>query len=82
MRIQAEFDHERSEMFFAESGGFLPLDEIRGRVAERGVRPDRPVIAYCNGGVAATVFSREAYVPDCCRPERSVVIPPSIDAFA
>jgi trehalose synthase len=32
--------------------------------------------------VEATVFSRQAYVPDCCRPERSVVIPPSIDAFS
>jgi trehalose synthase len=31
--------------------------------------------------VAATVFSREAYVPDCCHPDRSVIIPPSIDAF-
>ena len=36
-------------------GGFLPLDEIRRRVEENGVHPDRPVIAYCNGGVAATV---------------------------
>ncbi|HEY7033638.1 MAG TPA: glycosyltransferase [Thermomicrobiales bacterium] len=32
--------------------------------------------------VAATVFSREAYVPECCHPERSVIIPPSIDAFS
>jgi trehalose synthase len=30
----------------------------------------------------ATVFSRSAYVPTCCHPERSVVIPPSIDAFS
>lgn len=32
--------------------------------------------------VAATVFSRQAYVPTCLDPERSVVIAPSIDAFA
>jgi trehalose synthase len=32
--------------------------------------------------VAATVFSRRAYVPDLLRPERSAVIPPSIDAFS
>jgi trehalose synthase len=32
--------------------------------------------------VDATVYSRKAYVPACCRPERSVVIPPSIDAFS
>jgi trehalose synthase len=32
--------------------------------------------------VAATIFSRQAYVPECCHPARSVVIAPSIDAFA
>lgn len=31
--------------------------------------------------VAATVFSREAYIPDCCDRERAVLIPPSIDPF-
>jgi trehalose synthase len=30
----------------------------------------------------ATVFSRHAYIPACCHPEQSVVIPPSIDAFS
>ncbi|MDR3633863.1 MAG: sulfurtransferase [Isosphaeraceae bacterium] len=43
------------ELFFDPDGGFLALDEIRRRVAERGVTPDRPTVAYCNGGVAATV---------------------------
>jgi thiosulfate/3-mercaptopyruvate sulfurtransferase len=43
------------ETFFAVEGGFLPLDEIRRRVADAGITADRPVIAYCNGGVAATV---------------------------
>jgi thiosulfate/3-mercaptopyruvate sulfurtransferase len=43
------------ELFFAEGGGFRPLDEIRRRVEEQGVTRDRPTIAYCNGGVAATV---------------------------
>lgn len=43
------------ETFFADAGGFLPLEEIRRRVAELGITPDRPVITYCNGGVAATV---------------------------
>lgn len=32
--------------------------------------------------VAATVFSRNHYIPDCCDRGRSVVIPPSIDAFS
>jgi thiosulfate/3-mercaptopyruvate sulfurtransferase len=43
------------EAFFAEGGGFLPPDEVRRRVEALGIRPDRPTIAYCNGGVAATV---------------------------
>jgi thiosulfate/3-mercaptopyruvate sulfurtransferase len=43
------------ELFFAPDGGFLPQDEIRRRVEEHGLRPDRSTVAYCNGGVAATV---------------------------
>jgi thiosulfate/3-mercaptopyruvate sulfurtransferase len=43
------------ELFFAEGGGFREADEIRRNLSDRGVTPDRPVIAYCNGGVAATV---------------------------
>jgi thiosulfate/3-mercaptopyruvate sulfurtransferase len=43
------------ELFFAEGGGFLPLEEIRAILVEHRVDPGRPVIAYCNGGVAATV---------------------------
>jgi thiosulfate/3-mercaptopyruvate sulfurtransferase len=43
------------ELFFATGGGFLPLEEIRRRVDQHGLTPDRPVVAYCNGGVAATV---------------------------
>jgi thiosulfate/3-mercaptopyruvate sulfurtransferase len=43
------------ELFFAPLGGFLPLDDLRVRVDELQIRPDRPTVAYCNGGVAATV---------------------------
>jgi thiosulfate/3-mercaptopyruvate sulfurtransferase len=45
------------ELFFDEArgDGFLPLDEIRKQVETHGLRPDAPTIAYCNGGVAATV---------------------------
>jgi thiosulfate/3-mercaptopyruvate sulfurtransferase len=43
------------EVFFASDGGFLPLDELRHRIAEARLSPDHPVAAYCNGGVAATV---------------------------
>ena len=31
---------------------------------------------------AATIFSSNRYIPDCCDHGRSVVIPPSIDAFS
>jgi thiosulfate/3-mercaptopyruvate sulfurtransferase len=47
--------HVPRELFFAPEGGFLPLEDVRARVAEHGLRPDRPTVAYCNGGVAATV---------------------------
>jgi thiosulfate/3-mercaptopyruvate sulfurtransferase len=43
------------EIFFAPGGGFLPLDELRKRIAEAQLTPERPVAAYCNGGVAATI---------------------------
>jgi thiosulfate/3-mercaptopyruvate sulfurtransferase len=43
------------ELFFGPDGRFLPLDELRLRVQHHGLRPERPVTAYCNGGVAATV---------------------------
>jgi thiosulfate/3-mercaptopyruvate sulfurtransferase len=47
--------HVPRELFFSPQGGFLSLEEVRSRIAEHGLRADRPTIAYCNGGVAATV---------------------------
>ncbi|WP_165219821.1 sulfurtransferase [Aquisphaera insulae] len=44
------------ETFFARGGGFLPVDELRAAVEAAGISADRPVVAYCNGGVAATVI--------------------------
>jgi thiosulfate/3-mercaptopyruvate sulfurtransferase len=43
------------ELFLQEGGGFLSLDEIRRRLDERGICAERRTVAYCNGGVAATV---------------------------
>lgn len=43
------------ELFFAETGGFLPEATVRRVFQEHGIDPGRPVTAYCNGGVAATV---------------------------
>jgi len=44
-------------LFDPERGTFLPVEELAGRLREAGVPEDKeePVIAYCNGGVAATV---------------------------
>ena len=44
-------------LFDPERGTFLPDEELAGRLREAGVPEDKeePVIAYCNGGVAATV---------------------------
>ena len=45
------------DLFDPESGTFLPDEELARKVREAGVPEDRdgPVVAYCNGGVAATV---------------------------
>ncbi len=43
------------ERFFAAGGGFPPLDEVKDVVEAARLDPSRPVVAYCNGGVAATV---------------------------
>ena len=37
-----------------DDGTWKPEDELREILEESGVRPDVPVIAYCNGGVTAT----------------------------
>ena len=43
------------ELFFDEDGGFRSLGDLRERLGDYGIKPDESVIAYCNGGVAATV---------------------------
>ncbi len=48
--------HLPRERFFAEGGGFLTRDAVQGVADEAGLTHERPVIAYCNGGVAATVL--------------------------
>ena len=44
-------------LFDPESGTFLPAEDLERRLREAGVPEDRaePIVAYCNGGVAATV---------------------------
>lgn len=43
------------ELFLAQGGGFKPLEEIQAVIQDKKLDPNEPVIAYCNGGVAATV---------------------------
>lgn len=47
--------HVPRELFFSPEGGFRPDEEIEKALADRGITRDRSIIAYCNGGVAATV---------------------------
>jgi thiosulfate/3-mercaptopyruvate sulfurtransferase len=42
------------EAFFTEEGTFRSPQELQALVAESGATPDRRIVAYCNGGVAAT----------------------------
>lgn len=47
--------HVPRESFFDPNGGFRSPDAIRTEIETAGVRPDCPLVAYCNGGVAATI---------------------------
>lgn len=46
--------HFAREALTAEDHTFLPSREIAAAAGTAGVAPDREVVAYCNGGVAAT----------------------------
>jgi thiosulfate/3-mercaptopyruvate sulfurtransferase len=49
--------HLHADGLFGPGGTFLPDEELEEKLREAGVPEDReaPVVAYCNGGVAATV---------------------------
>lgn len=42
------------EVFFDAEGGFRAPEDLAALVAEAGAKPDSHIVAYCNGGVAAT----------------------------
>jgi thiosulfate/3-mercaptopyruvate sulfurtransferase len=42
------------ELFLDDSGCFRPQDELQAVVDHAGLRPEQQIVAYCNGGVAAT----------------------------
>jgi thiosulfate/3-mercaptopyruvate sulfurtransferase len=43
-----------AKLLVNEDGSWKPDEELRKILEEGGVRPDLPVVAYCNGGVTAT----------------------------
>ena len=49
--------HLHADGLFGPDGIFLSDEELEEKLREAGVPEDReaPVVAYCNGGVAATV---------------------------
>jgi thiosulfate/3-mercaptopyruvate sulfurtransferase len=52
-----------------DAGHFLPPGELRERLAGRGVDLDRPIVAYCNGGVSATVVANAVEIATGRRPQ-------------
>lgn len=46
--------HLPREAFFQEDGTFRSIPELEQIVAAVGARPEERIVAYCNGGVAAT----------------------------
>lgn len=43
------------ELFLGQGGGFRTIEEIQAVIDDKKLDPNEPVVAYCNGGVAATV---------------------------
>jgi len=43
------------EALMAEDGTFRAPEELRAVIEDAGISPDRRAIAYCNGGISATV---------------------------
>ncbi len=46
--------HLPRESFFTEDGTFQPASTLAELVSEQNLDPEKRVVAYCNGGVAAT----------------------------
>ena len=56
------------EGLLAADGSFLPPDQLRDRFAQAGVDLSRPLVAYCNGGVSATVVAHAVQLAGAPRP--------------
>ena len=45
-----------AKRLFAPDGSWRSTDELKTLLADGGIKGDRPVVAYCNGGVTATAL--------------------------
>ncbi len=54
-RIPGSVNVPASSLLEPGDGTFVPLDEARRAYEEAGVTPDSHVVAYCGGGISATV---------------------------
>jgi len=52
----------------ADDGTFLEPAELRARLRGAGVDLDRPIVAYCNGGVSATAVAHAVELAGAPRP--------------
>ena len=54
-RIPGSVNVPAATLLDPSNGAFVPLDEARRLHEAAGITPDRQVIAYCGGGISATV---------------------------
>ena len=54
-RIPGSLNVPAATLLDPSNGAFVPLDEARRLHEEAGITPDRQVVAYCGGGISATV---------------------------
>ena len=54
-RVPGSVNVPAASLLDAQTKGFKPLAEARAAFAAQGVTGDKPVIAYCGGGISATV---------------------------
>ena len=54
-RIPGSVNVPAARLLDPSNGAFVPLDEARRLHEEAGIAPDRHVVAYCGGGISATV---------------------------
>ena len=54
-RIPGSVNVPAATLLDPANGAFVPLDQARRLHEEAGITPDRQVVAYCGGGISATV---------------------------